>query len=90
MLAHRLPWRERAATMTASSHAEKASLVTCGLSWQGGRGGVGVCGLVFLFCAPTTHLLSLPTLTWLHHRSRHDLPDRPLMPAAMRDQFLGP
>jgi hypothetical protein len=28
--------------------------------------------------------------SWLHQRRRHDLPERPRMPAAMTDQFLGP
>lgn len=28
--------------------------------------------------------------SWLHHRSRHDLPERPGIPRAMRLQFLAP
>lgn len=29
-------------------------------------------------------------LSWLHHRKRQDLPERPGMPVLMRDQLRGP
>ncbi len=34
--------------------------------------------------------LRTPGSSWLHHRRRQDLPDRPLMPAAILDQLRGP
>ncbi len=76
--------RRRTWMMTASSHSVNGSFLTLGFSW--------LCHLhLSSYCTGTQVVLSnISQITLMAHLSLQLFPERPLMPAAIMDQFRVP